>query len=67
MPRPMMRRPLDGLEEREPLERDEPEALRALVLSRTGGLRPLGPLPDPPFPPLALIPPLLRLGMFILG
>jgi len=70
MPRPMTRRPLDGFEalrdDCEPLERDEPEALRELVLSRTGGLRPVDPLFDPPFP-LALIPPLLFLGMLILG
>lgn len=70
MPRPMMRRPLDGLDalrdDCEPLERDEPEALRELVLSRTGGLRPVELLFVPPLP-LALIPPLLRLGMLILG
>jgi hypothetical protein len=58
---------------REPLERDEPEALRALLLPPLFPLllEPLLALRDPllelPFPPLALIPPPLRFGMLILG
>lgn len=74
MSRPMIRLPLvveelDAL--REPLERDEPDALRALLLLPLLLLFDLLPeLRDPllelPFPPLALIPPLLRFGMLIL-
>ena len=77
MPRPMTRRPLAEPEDpdalREPLERDEPEALRALLLPP---LFPLllelleelrDPLLELPLPPLAPIPPLLRFGMLILG
>jgi len=78
MPRPMTRRPLvlppaelDAL--REPVVRDEPEALRALLLPL---LFPLllelllelrDPLLELSFPPLAFIPPLLRFGMLILA
>ena len=74
MPRPITRRPPVELEEPEALrelpERGEPEALRPpltffpcdLLL-----LEPLALLLEPPFPPLALIPPLLRFGMLILG
>jgi hypothetical protein len=80
MPRPMTRRPPVDPDEpgalRLLLERDEPEALRALLLpllfprlldvllELLVELRPPLPLP---FPPLALIPPLLRFGMLILG
>jgi hypothetical protein len=73
MPRPMIRLPLvveelDAL--REPLERDEPDALRALLLLLLLLFDLLPELRDPllelPFPPLALIPPLLRFGMLIL-
>ena len=80
MPRPITRRPLVDPDEPEalrlPLERDEPEALRALLpplfprllevlLELLLELR--APLPLLPFPPLALIPLLLRFGMLILG
>jgi hypothetical protein len=60
---------------RELLERDEPDALRALLLLLFPLLLELLPelplaLRDPllelPFPPLALIPPLLRFGMSVL-
>jgi hypothetical protein len=75
MPRPITRRPPVELEEpealRELLERDEPEALRALLAFLPCDLllllEPLALLLDPPFPPLALIPPLLRFGMLTLG
>jgi len=74
IPRPMTRRPPVELEEpealRELLERDEVEALRALLtflLDDLLRLEPLAPLLELPFPPLALIPPLLRFGMLILG
>lgn len=75
----MTRRPLDEPELDEPdalrelLERDEPEALRALLLPLLFPLLldPLlafrDPLLEPLFPPLALIPLLLRFGMLILG
>ena len=75
----MIRRPLDEPEElaalRGPVERDGPEALRALLLPVDLLLDlPLDLLPELrdrllelPFPPLALIPPLLRFGMLILG
>ena len=79
MPRPMTRRPLEEpeLEEldalRELLERDESEALRVLLLPVLFPL-PLDlllalrdPLLELFFPPLALIPPLLRFGMLTLG
>ena len=79
MPRPITRLPLPDPDEPEalrlPLERDEPEALRALlplfprlldvVLELLLELR--APWLLLPFPPLALIPPLLRFGMLILG
>lgn len=82
MPRPITRRPVDDPEPdepedalREPLERDEPDALRALpvllllLLLPELLLVPLLALRDPllelPFPPLAPIPPLLRFGMSI--
>jgi hypothetical protein len=75
IPRPITRRPLDDPEEpealRELLERDELEALRALLLLLLPDdfllLEPRAPLRELPFPPLALIPPLLRFGMVILG
>jgi hypothetical protein len=74
IPRPITRRPPVELEEpealRELLERDEVEALRALLaflLCDLLRLEPLAPLLELPFPPLALIPPLLRFGMLILG
>jgi hypothetical protein len=74
MPRPITRRPPVELEEPEALrelpERDEPEALRALLAFLPCGLlllEPLALLLDPPFPLLALIPPLLRFGMLTLG
>ena len=75
IPRPITRRPLDDPEEpealRELLERDELEALRALLLLLLPDdfllLEPRAPLLELPFPPLALIPPLLRFGMVILG
>jgi hypothetical protein len=44
--------------------------LRALLLLLPADfllLEPRAPLLEPPFPPLALIPPLLRFGMVILG
>ena len=77
MPRPMTRRPVvdpeapddpDAL--RAPVERDGPEALRALLpllppLPLPLALRP--PLLELPFPLLAPVPPLLRFGMLILG
>lgn len=82
MPRPMTRFPLVELELDDPpealrelLERDEPDALRALLLLLFPLLLELLPelplaLRDPllelPFPPLALIPPLLRFGMSVL-
>ncbi|HEY2378039.1 MAG TPA: hypothetical protein VGH98_18840 [Gemmatimonadaceae bacterium] len=50
---------------RELLVRDELEALRALLTFLPCDL--LLPLLEPPFPPLALVPPLLRFGMLILG
>jgi hypothetical protein len=80
----MTRRPLVELELDDPpdalrelLERDDPEAFRALLLPPVFPLPlelllpelPLAlrdPLLEPPFPPLALIPPLLRFGMQIL-
>jgi hypothetical protein len=75
IPRPITRRPLEEPEElealRELLDWDEPEALRALLLPLD---LPLDLLPELrerlpvfPFPPLALLPPLLRFGMLILG
>jgi len=75
MPRPITRRPLEELDGpaalREPLERDEPDALRALPLPIALPLDLLPELCDRllelPFPPLALIPRLLRFGMMILG
>lgn len=86
MPRPMTRRPLVDPEElddpdalRALVERDEPEAPRALLLPLLPLfpllleplppllLAPRVPLLEPPFPLLALIPPLLRFGMSILG
>jgi len=80
MPRPMTRLTLvdpDGLEALRLLERDEPEALRELLLPPLFP-RPLEVLLEPPLelrapllllplPPLALIPLLLRFGMLILG
>ena len=68
----MTRRPLEEPEAlRELLERDELEALRALLLLLLPGdfllLEPRAFLLELPFPPLALIPPLLRFGMVILG
>ena len=74
IPRPITRRPPDELEEpealRELLERDALEALFALpAFLPCDLLLPLEPfalLLEPPFP-LALIPPLLRFGMLILG
>jgi hypothetical protein len=69
----MTRRPLDEeeLALREPLDRDGPDALRALLLLLDFPLDLLPELRDRllelPFPPLALIPPSLRFGMFILG
>jgi hypothetical protein len=82
MPRPITRRPVGDpeLDEpegalRDPLERDDPDALRAfpvlLLLLRLFELLldPLLALREPllelPFPPLAPIPPLLRFGMSI--
>ena len=80
IPRPTTRRPLaepEELDDPEALrllvERLEPDAFRALLLVRglplllelPVELRP--PLLELPFPPLALIPPLLRFGMSILG
>lgn len=76
----MTRRPLVEAEPddtpdalRELLEREDPEALRALLLPPLFPLllEPLPELPlalrdpllEPPFPPLALIPPLLRFGI----
>lgn len=81
MPRPITRLPLPDPDEPEalrlPLERDEPEALRALLLPPLFPrllevllellLELRAPLLLLPFPPLALIPPLLRFGMLILG
>jgi hypothetical protein len=76
IPRPITRRPLEEPEEpealRELLERDVLEALRALLLLLVLPddflpLEPRAPLLELPFPPLALIPPLLRFGMVILG
>jgi len=70
IPRPITRRPLDEPEEldalRELLEREDPDAPRALLLLPCDlppppELRP--PLLELPFPPLAFIPPLLRFGM----
>jgi len=66
----MTRRPLEEPEAlRELLERDELGVLRALLLLPADFLllEPRAPLLEPPFPPLALIPPLLRFGMVILG
>lgn len=64
MPRPMTRRPLGEPEELEalfePLDRDGPEALRALLLLDFP-LDLLLELRD------LLLPPLLRFGMLILG
>jgi len=76
----MTRLPLvdpDGLEALRLLERDEPEALRELLLPPLFP-RPLEVLLEPPLelrapllllplPPLALIPLLLLFGMLILG
>ena len=72
IPRPITRRPPEDPEAlRELLERGELEALRAvptflpcdlLLLPELFAL-----LLELPLPPLALIPPLLRFGMFILG
>lgn len=80
MPRPMMRRPVvdpDVPEVPDALrllpERDEPDALRALLLPLVLPrplellLEPRAPLLELPFPPPALIPPLLRFGMFTSG
>ena len=83
MPRPMTRLPLVEPEElddpddalRAVVERDEPEALRELLpllllfplLLELLPLAPRAPLLELPFPLLALIPPLLRFGMSILG
>lgn len=70
MPRPMTRRPPVELEPealRELLERDEPEALRALLAFLPCDLllplELLALLLELLFPPLALIPLLLRFGM----
>ena len=73
----MTRRPLEEPEAlRALLERDELEALRALLLLLLPCdflllelllLEPRAPLLELPFPPLALIPPLLRFGMVLLG
>jgi hypothetical protein len=67
----MTRRPLEEPEAlRELLEREELGVLRALLLLLPADfllLEPRAPLLEPPFPPLALIPPLLRFGMVILG
>ena len=72
----MTRRPLEEPEAlRALLERDELEALRALLLLLPCDflllelllLEPRAPLLELPFPPLALIPPLLRFGMVLLG
>jgi len=80
IPRPITRRPVVELEPDDPPgallelpERDDPEALRALLLPPLFPLL-LELLPEPPlalrdpllelpFPPLALIPPLLRFGI----
>ena len=82
MPRPMTRFPLVDPEElddpealRALVERDEPEAPRELLPLFPLLLEPELPLPlalrapllELPFPLLALIPPLLRFGMSILG
>jgi hypothetical protein len=74
MPRPITRRPVVELEEldalRELLEREDPDALRELLALLPFDLlllEPREPLLELPFPPLALIPPLLRFGMLILG
>ena len=76
IPRPITRRPVEDPDEpealRELLERDELEALRALLLLLLLPddfllLEPRAPLLELPFPPLALIPRLLRFGMMILG
>ena len=73
MPRPMMRRPLDEGELaalREPLDRGGPDAFRASLVLLDFPLDLLAELRDRllelPFPP-ALIPPLLRFGMLVLG
>lgn len=77
MPRPMTRRPLadpevpddpDAL--RALVERDEPEAPLELLFPLLAEPLPLAlraPLLELPFPLLALIPPLLRFGMSVLG
>jgi hypothetical protein len=60
IPRPITRRPLD--------EPEELDALRELLLlpcDLPPELR--APLLELPFPPLALVPPLFRFGMLILG
>ena len=49
---------------------EEPEALRALPTLLPCDLlllEPLAPLLEPPLPLLALVPPLLRFGMLVLG
>ena len=73
MPRPMTRLPLvdpevpdDPAALRALVDRDEPEAPRAL-LPLLLPLAPRAPLLELPFPLLALIPPLLRFGMSVLG
>jgi hypothetical protein len=70
----MMRRPLDEGELaalREPLDRGGPDAFRALLVLLDFPLDLLPELRDRllelPFPPLALIPPLIRVGMLVLG
>ena len=76
MPRPMIRRAFVDPEELDVfpvlVERDDPAALRALVLLFPRPvelpllLEPRAPLLALPFPPLAPRPPLLRFGMSIL-
>jgi hypothetical protein len=62
IPRPITRRPLVELAELVALR-----VLLALLPFDLLLLEPRDPLLDLPFPPLALIPPLLRFGMLILG